>query len=50
MAADGHTTKQIAQALFVTTGTIETHLHHTYGKLGITSRKQLADALAQPNE
>lgn len=46
MAADGHTSQEIAQALFVTTRTIDTHLNHTYTKLGINSRKQLPLALA----
>jgi len=46
MAAEGMTNKEIAQALFVTLRTIETHLSHTYGKLEISSRDQLSDALA----
>jgi DNA-binding CsgD family transcriptional regulator len=46
MAADGMTNKQIAQALFVTYKTIDTHLYRTYQKLGITSRLELAAALA----
>jgi hypothetical protein len=46
MAAEGRTSEEIAQALFVTTKTIDTHLNHTYTKLGINSRKQLAVALA----
>ncbi len=47
MAAQGHTSRQIAQALFVTTRTVDTHLNHTYTKLGINSRKQLPHALAR---
>ncbi|HUY59293.1 MAG TPA: AAA family ATPase [Solirubrobacteraceae bacterium] len=50
MAAEGHTNKDIAQALFVTAATVETHLHHTYTKLDITSRKQLAVALARASD
>jgi DNA-binding CsgD family transcriptional regulator len=46
MAAEGMTNKEIAQALFVTLRTIETHLSHTYGKLEISSRNQLSKALA----
>ena len=46
MAADGRTSQEIAQALFVTTKTIDTHLNHTYSKLGIKSRKQISGALA----
>jgi DNA-binding CsgD family transcriptional regulator len=52
MAAEGRTSREIAQALFVTTRTIDMHLQHTYSKLNINSRRQLADALArdQPPE
>jgi DNA-binding CsgD family transcriptional regulator len=46
MAAEGRTSAEIAQALFVTTRTIDAHLSHSYTKLGINSRKQLAAALA----
>lgn len=41
MAADGMTNRQIAQAQFVTTRTIEVHLTHAYQKLNVTSREQL---------
>jgi DNA-binding CsgD family transcriptional regulator len=47
MAAEGLTSQEIAQALFVTTKTVDSHLGHAYTKLGINSRKQLADALGQ---
>jgi DNA-binding CsgD family transcriptional regulator len=46
MAADGMPNKDIAQALFVTVRTVEAHLHHAYQKLGISSRRELAEALA----
>ena len=45
LAADGMTNKEIAQALFVTVNTVETHLRHSYRKLGINSRAQLAGRL-----
>ncbi len=45
MAADGLSNPEIAQALFVTRRTIETHLGHVYAKLGIESRHDLAAAL-----
>jgi DNA-binding CsgD family transcriptional regulator len=41
MAARGLTNRQIAQALFVTSRTVEVHLTHAYQKLAITSREQL---------
>ena len=45
LAASGMSNKQIAQALFVTVKTVETHLHRTYQKLDVSSRAQLAQAL-----
>jgi len=38
MAADGLTNREIAQALFLTTKTIETHISHIFQKLNIASR------------
>ncbi len=49
LAADGQTNRQIAQALFVTQRTVETHLTSTYEKLGIRSRPGLPAALAGSN-
>jgi DNA-binding CsgD family transcriptional regulator len=46
MAAEGPTNREIAQALFVTPKTVEVHLSSVYRKLGISSRSQLAEALA----
>jgi DNA-binding CsgD family transcriptional regulator len=45
MAAEGMMNKEIAQALFVTLRTVEMHLSHAYGKLEISSRDQLPEAL-----
>lgn len=45
MAADGLSNPQIAQALFVSKKTIETHLGHAYQKLGVRSRSQLPGVL-----
>jgi DNA-binding CsgD family transcriptional regulator len=46
LAAGGQTNRQIAQALFITQRTVENHLTSTYAKLGISSRAELAAALA----
>lgn len=45
LAAGGKTNREIAQTLFVTEKTVETHLGHVYDKLGIRSRRRLPDAL-----
>lgn len=47
MAAKGLTNREVAQSLFVSEKTIETHLGSTYRKLGITSRTQLAGPLGE---
>ncbi len=46
MAAEGLTNREIAEALFITTKTVETHLRHAYDKLGISSRRELSAALS----
>jgi len=48
MAAEGPTNREIAQALFVSTRTVEVHLTSIYRKLEISSRSQLVGALAVP--
>jgi ATP/maltotriose-dependent transcriptional regulator MalT len=45
LAAQGHSNPEIAQALFVTRKTVETHLGHVYRKLDIAGRGQLGAAL-----
>ena len=50
LAAAGLSTPEIAQSLFITTKTVETHLGHTYRKLDIHSRHQLARALSTSQE
>jgi DNA-binding CsgD family transcriptional regulator len=46
LAATGRTNREIAQTLFVTEKTVETHLGRAFRKLDITSRRQLPDVLA----
>jgi len=41
LAATGASTKHIADQLYLSTSTIETHLEHIYSKLGIHSRREL---------
>ncbi|HEV2811929.1 MAG TPA: helix-turn-helix transcriptional regulator, partial [Solirubrobacteraceae bacterium] len=45
LAAEGLSNPEIAQALFVTTKTVEAHLSNVYRKLEIPSRKELGSAL-----
>jgi DNA-binding CsgD family transcriptional regulator len=45
LAADGRTNREIAQALFISLRTVETHLTHAYQKLAIRSRDALSGAL-----
>ena len=42
LAADGLGNREIAQELFVTRRTVETHLTHVFQKLGVTTRADLA--------
>jgi DNA-binding CsgD family transcriptional regulator len=48
MAAEGPTNREIAQALFVSSKTVEVHLSNVYRKLRISSRSELPAALADP--
>ena len=42
LAAAGLTNRQIAERLFVSPKTVATHLSHTYAKLDVRSRTELA--------
>ena len=50
MAATGATNRDIAQRLFVTQKTIETHLRHVFEKLNISRREELPHELATPGD
>jgi ATP/maltotriose-dependent transcriptional regulator MalT len=45
LAAQGLTNKQIGERLFLSHGTVATHLYQLYPKLGVSSRASLRDAL-----
>jgi DNA-binding CsgD family transcriptional regulator len=45
LAAEGHSNPEIAQALFVTRKTVESHLGHVYRKLDIAGRGELPPGL-----
>jgi ATP/maltotriose-dependent transcriptional regulator MalT len=47
LLAGGKTTRETAAALFLSPKTVEYHLRHVYQKLGIHSREELAQALAE---
>ncbi|MBD0330339.1 MAG: response regulator transcription factor, partial [Thermoleophilia bacterium] len=42
LVCEGRTNREVAAALFVAERTVETHLSHVYGKLGVRSRTELA--------
>jgi DNA-binding CsgD family transcriptional regulator len=46
LAADGQTNPEIGAQLFLSPRTVEWHLSKVFGKIGITSRKELSSALS----
>ena len=45
LARDGLSNAEIGARLFLSPRTVEWHLHHVFSKLGIRSRRQLANVL-----
>jgi DNA-binding CsgD family transcriptional regulator len=50
LAERGRTNPQIGAELFLSPRTVEWHLRKVFGKLGISSRRELRDALPQRGE
>ena len=50
LAAEGCTNPEIGARLFMSRGTVKTHLAHVYAKLGIANRTELATAAAAHRE
>jgi DNA-binding CsgD family transcriptional regulator len=46
LVAEGKTNREVAAALYLSERTVEGHLSHVFGKLGVRSRTELAHALA----
>lgn len=47
LVAEGHTNREIAERLFVSHRTVDTHVSHALSKLAMTSRVQLATFVLQ---
>ena len=47
LVVEGMTNAEIGGRMFVSTGTVKSHLNHIYDKLGVTNRRQLVDAARQ---
>jgi DNA-binding NarL/FixJ family response regulator len=47
LAAEGLTNPAIGERLFVSRGTVKTHLEHVYAKLSVHNRAELAAAAAR---
>lgn len=50
LAARGRTSREIAETLFVSVRTVDSHLNHAYTKLGISGRSELAEVLGRDVE
>ncbi|MGD0081955.1 MAG: helix-turn-helix transcriptional regulator [Acidimicrobiales bacterium] len=47
LAAEGRSSREIAERLFLSTRTVDNHLQRVYLKLGVTGRRELAEHLAR---
>jgi DNA-binding CsgD family transcriptional regulator/tetratricopeptide (TPR) repeat protein len=50
LAVEGRTNREIAEALWVSIRTVETHLSHTFRKLDVTGRGELAAAMERERD
>ncbi|MFZ0014026.1 MAG: AAA family ATPase [Acidimicrobiia bacterium] len=50
LVVDRRTNREIAEELFVSTKTVETHMRNIFNKLGVSSRVQVARALIQARQ
>jgi DNA-binding CsgD family transcriptional regulator len=48
LVASGRTNREVAAELIVSAKTVEYHPGHVFAKLGLSSRRELAAALAGP--
>ena len=50
LVALGHTNRAVAEQLFVSPHTVNTHLRHVFAKLGVNSRVELARLAAEQDD
>lgn len=50
LAVGGLTNRSMGEKLFISAGTVKTHLSHAYAKLGVTNRAELATRFSQQKQ